>query len=239
MTEGPKLLEEALAAGATVETVFLDARDATEEQRALSERAARTGASVQELEPGVLGRVSDAVTPQPLAAIVTMLHVPLGSLPSDGLTVVCAGVQDPGNAGTVIRSASASGAGAVVFCEGAVDIYNPKVVRATAGTLFHLPVAAGTAVEEVLGHYGELGLPTVGTVVRGGLAHDDCDWTNPAVLVMGSESHGLPPEVGGRLDRLVTIPMDGAAESLNVAMAATVICFEAARQRRRARTGAA
>lgn len=232
VTEGPKLLEEALLAGAEVELVFLDAADATDDLRALAERAAAAGAAVRELAPGVLGRISDAVAPQPIAAVVAMVDRPLQSLPAEGLTVVCAGLQDPGNAGTVIRSASASGVGAVVFCEGAVDVYNPKAVRASAGTLFHVPLAVGPDAEEVLARYRTLGVTTIGTVVNGGVAHDDVDWTAPAALMLGSESQGLVEALEGRVDRLVTIPMAAGAESLNVAMAATVICFEAARQRR-------
>lgn len=236
VAEGPNLLDEALRAGIAVEAVFLDAR-AGAEDRERADRAGRAGAHVHELDAGVLARVSDSVTPQPVAAILAMVHVPLETLPADGLTVICAGVQDPGNAGTLIRSASASGSGAVVFCEGAVDIYNPKVVRGTAGTLFRVPVSAGPPAEQVLGHYQALGVPTVGTAVRGGRDHDRVDWTRPAALVMGSESHGLPASLHARLDELVTIPMERAAESLNVAMAATVICFEAARQRRASARG--
>lgn len=239
VAEGPKLLEEALRAGAGVETVFIDPAAAGGEHRALAEQAARSGASVREVDVGVLARVSDAVTPQPLVAVVAMVHVALPSLPADGLTVVCAGVQDPGNAGTVVRSAAASGSAAVVFCEGAVDIYNPKAVRASAGTLFHLPLAVGARPDEALGHYRALQVRTVGTVVRSGTDHDRLDWTRPAALVLGSESHGLPASLHDGLDDLVTIPMDRAAESLNVAMAATVICFEAARQRRAVERGAA
>lgn len=238
VAEGPKLLEEAMRAGAQIDVVLLDAGDATEDQRALADRAAGAGATVQELAPGVLARICDAVTPQPIAAVVAMVDVPLESLPSERLTVVCAGLQDPGNAGTVIRSAAASGTGAVVFCAGAVDVYNPKAVRASAGTLFHVPLSVGPDPDEVLDHYRTLGVPIIGTVVQGGIAHDEVDWTGAAALVLGSESQGLSPSIGGTLDRLVSIPMAGAAESLNVAMAATVICFEAARQRRHAEKAA-
>lgn len=237
VAEGPKLLEEALRAGAPVETVYLDGHAAGEWHRELAQRAAGAGAAVVEVEPGVLARACDSVTPQPVAAVVPMLHLPLGSLPLDGLTVLCVGVQDPGNAGTVVRSASASGSGAVVFCTGAVDIYNPKAVRASAGTMFHLPLAAGVEPAEALDQLGTRGVPRLGTVVNGGRDHDLVDWTRPAALVLGSESHGLPGSLDDRLDGRVTIPMHQAAESLNVAMAATVICFEAARQRRAAATG--
>ncbi|HET6963928.1 MAG TPA: RNA methyltransferase, partial [Acidimicrobiales bacterium] len=237
MAEGPKLLEEALRAGAPVEVVYLEGRAAGDRHREVAEAAARAGASVLEVEAGVLARACEAVTPQPVAAIVSMRHVALESLPLDGLTVVGVGVQDPGNAGTVIRSASASGSCGVVFCAGAVDIYNPKAVRASAGTVFHLPLAVGGEAGDVLDHLGARGVARLGTVVRGGRDHDGVDWTRPAALVLGSESHGLPGSLDSRIDGQVTIPMHQAAESLNVAMAATVICFEAARQRRAAGRG--
>lgn len=234
MAEGPKLLEEALRAGARIEAVYLDALAATEHHRGLAERAADGGATIVVLEPGVLDRVSDAVTPQPVAAVVAMGHRPLESLPLDELTVVCVGVQDPGNAGTVVRSAAAAGSGAVVFCTGAVDIYNPKAVRASAGTIFHLPLVAGARAEDVMDRLGARGVARVAAVARGGRDHDRLDWVRATGLVLGSESHGLPDAVKGRIDETVTIPMHPAAESLNVAMASTVLCFEAARQKRAA-----
>lgn len=239
VAEGPKLLEEALRAGTPVEVVYLEGPAAGDRHREVAEEAARAGAKVVEVEPGVLARACQAVTPQPVAAIVSMRHVALDSLPLDGLTVVCVGMQDPGNAGTVVRSASASGSCGVVFCAGAVDIYNPKAVRASAGTVFHLPMAVGADAGDVVDHLGARGVARLGTVVRGGRDHDAVDWTRPTGLILGSESHGLPGSLDTRLDGRVTIPMHQAAESLNVAMAATVICFEAARQRRAAARGAA
>ncbi len=239
MAEGPKLLEEALRAGTPVEAVYLEGASAGDRHHELAEKAARSGATILEVEPGVLARACESVTPQPVAAIVAMGHVALDSLALDGLTVVCVGLQDPGNAGTVVRSASASGSGAVVFCAGAVDIYNPKAVRASAGTVFHLPLAAGSEAAEVLDHLGARGVPRLGTVVRSGRDYDRVDWTRPTGLILGSESHGLPESLDDHLDERVTIPMHEAAESLNVAMAATVICFEAARQRRAVARGAA
>jgi TrmH family RNA methyltransferase len=241
VAEGATLLDEALQAGAPVEEVFVDPISATEAHWALAGRAAQAGASVHEVQPGVLDRVCDSATPQPVAAIVTMIDVPLESLALDGLTVVCAGVADPGNAGTVVRSAAASGSGAVVFSAGAVDIYNPKTVRASAGALFRIPVAAGDAHDAgaVLDHAGSRRARRVGALARGGRPHDEHDWTVPTALVLGNETHGLGDELESRIDAHVSIQMEGAVESLNVAMAATVLCFEAARQRRAGNKGAA
>ncbi len=242
MVEGPKLLAEALDAGAAVETLFVDA-DAGDPHRELAERAAAVGGRVLETAPGVLARACDATTAQPVAAVVQMLHRPLESLAPAGSSdpvVVCVGLQDPGNAGTVLRSAAAAGCGAVIFCAGAVDVYNPKAVRASAGALFHVPVAADAPVHEALEEVARWGLRRIATVVRGGRPYDRTDLAGPCALVLGSESRGLPAELAVRMDEQVTIPMASGSESLNVAMAATVICFEAARQRRaRADRGAA
>ena len=239
VAEGPKLLDEALRATARVEEVFLDAAACTPAHRELAERAKATGATVREVQPGVLDRVCDATSPQPVAAVVAMADRPLDELPLGGLAVVAVGLQDPGNAGTVLRSASASGVGAVVFCSGAVDIYSPKTVRASAGAIFSLPVAAGIEPEEVLDRLGSLGVARRAAVAQGGRPYDQLDWRGAAGLVLGSESHGLPGSLDSRIDEQVTIPMRPEVESLNVAMAATVICFEADRQRRSGDRGAA
>jgi TrmH family RNA methyltransferase len=238
VAEGPKLLDEALRAGAPVEDVYLD-QQGGDEVRDLAERARQAGAAVHEVAAGVLERACDAATPQPLAAIVAMGHVPLESLPSGGMTLVAVGVQDPGNAGAVIRSAAASGTRAVVFCTGAVDIYSPKTVRASAGAIFHIPITTGVGPADALRHLGDAGVARLATVARGGRDYSEVDWTGPCALVLGNESHGLPESAAAMVDGHVTIPMRPAIESLNVAMAATVICFEAERQRRSLARGAA
>jgi TrmH family RNA methyltransferase len=135
--------------------------------------------------------------------------------------VVLAGVSDPGNAGTVIRSAAAAGAAGVLVTPGSVDPTNPKVVRASAGALFALPVAT---VEDL----STLGLTTVGAVA-GGLSPDEVDLSGPVALVLGGEAAGLPEDE--LFDTEVALPLGGGVESLNVAMAATVLLYEARRQR--------
>lgn len=233
--EGPKLLAEAVRAGARIHAVYVDPSGASAPMTGLLEQAADAGAERFDLAPGVLSRVSDAVTPQPVAAIVAMVDVSLPALaaPAPDLAVVCVDVQDPGNAGTILRSAVAAGAQAVVFCAGAVDVYNPKAVRASAGAVFQVPLVTGPEPVEVLAQFGRDGLRRLTTVARGGVDYADCDLTEPTALVLGNEAHGLPPGVEEHVDASVSIPMVGPTESLNVAMAATVICFEAARQRRR------
>jgi TrmH family RNA methyltransferase len=143
-------------------------------------------------------------------------------------------IADPGNLGTILRSAEASGADLVVLTPGSVDPYNPKVVRSSAGALFHVPV-----VEATLDAVVASGLTTIGTTShdaadRTVLSHTEVDFSGRVALVMGNEAAGLPDEwsdSAGPIRRWVTIPHVGRSESLNVAMATTVLAFEAARQR--------
>jgi TrmH family RNA methyltransferase len=140
-------------------------------------------------------------------------------------------VSDPGNAGTLVRSGAAAGVGVINLGAGSVDAYNPKVVRATAGALFAVPIVEGRPTADVLERLGARGLRRVAAATRGGTSLDAVDLTGPLALVVGHEVDGL-----GRLpiDEAVTIPMAEGTESLNLAMAATVLCFEAQRQRRAA-----
>jgi TrmH family RNA methyltransferase len=224
-------LAEAVEAGARIVTVFVDRqRTGPAEQQVLD----RTGAEVLDVQPGVLERACDAVHGPPVAALVEMIDIPLDRLRQsrDHLILVCVGVQDPGNAGAIIRSAGAAGSTAVVFCSGSVDMYNPKAVRSSAGALFHVPVVAGAGAEEVLEELGRWGVKRMATVTAGGRDYSEVDLTQPAALVLGNEGQGLPAGVVSRSDEKVTIPTSDSAESLNVAMAATLLSFEAARQRR-------
>jgi TrmH family RNA methyltransferase len=229
VVEGAKLLSEALAAGVRIEAVYA-APGAPGE---LVDRAAGVGARIHELAPGVLERVAGTVTPQPLLAVVPYLDVDLDAVRGADLLVVCVDVRDPGNAGTVLRSAEAAGAGGVLFCNGSVDVYNPKTVRASAGSLFHVAVVAGIDAATALEQLGGWGLRRLGAVARGGVDYATVDLSRPTAFVLGNEASGLPDDLAtrGLLDGEITIPMTGRAESLNVGMAAAVLCFDAARQR--------
>lgn len=229
--EGAKLVEEALRAGAPLEAVYTVAGEEAE-VAAVADRAFAAGVRVFPLRPGVMERVADTVTPQPILAVASAAQRPLDEARGEGLVVVCVDVRDPGNLGTVLRTAEASGAGAVICCEGTVDVYNPKCVRASAGSVFHVRLAAGGKPVEVLERLGAWGLRRLGTTASGGTPYDRVDFRGPSALVLGNEASGLPADVAGLVDELVSVPMVGRAESLNVGMAAAVLCFEAARQRR-------
>ena len=194
--------------------------------------AVERGALRHDLAPGVLERVADAVTPQPVAAIVRRTAVKLDALRGAQFVVVCVDVRDPGNLGTILRVAEASGAGGVICCEGSVDAYSPKTVRASAGSLFHVPLVGGGDSLEVLDRIGRWGVYRLGTDAHSGTPYDRVDLTAPTALVLGNEANGLPNAVAEHVDATVTIPMAGRTESLNVSMAAAVVCFERARQLR-------
>jgi TrmH family RNA methyltransferase len=159
------------------------------------------------------------------------------ALPTPGpspLVVVMVDVRDPGNAGTVLRTADASGVNTVLFSGETVDPYNPKTVRSSAGSLFHVPFGVHEDPLDLARSLADAGYRTLATVVRDGVDYASVDWTHPTALFMGNESAGLSDAVLGAMTGSVGIPMDGQAESLNVGVATAVLCFEALRQRRQA-----
>lgn len=229
VVEGAKVLSEALAAGVPVESVYVGPGAAGDP---VAQQAFDAGARVYELAPGVLERVADTVTPQPIMAVVPFVDRTLDELRGADLLVVAVDVRDPGNAGTVLRSAEAAGAGGLLFCDGSVDVYNPKTVRASAGSLFHVPVVAGGDPVQVLQEMATWGVRRLATTADGGRDYAATDLTAPVAFVLGNEANGLPDDIEALVDERVTIPMVGRSESLNVGMAAAVLCFEASRQRR-------
>jgi len=233
--EGLNLLEEALKAATPIEAVYLDAGWSSDRLAALVARCYEQGARVFELEAGVLARVAGTVTPQPVIAVVGLPVFSLEDVRArhPRLVLVCVDVRDPGNAGTVVRSAWAAGVDALVCCEGTVDVWNPKAVRASAGAVLHVPVVPAGPAAEVLAELGGWGLARLGTAAEGGTDYATTDLTRPTAFVLGNEAAGLAlEELRPHLDGVVSIPMAAGAESLNVGMVAAVLCFEAARQRR-------
>ncbi|HVB93219.1 MAG TPA: RNA methyltransferase [Acidimicrobiales bacterium] len=234
VVEGAELLSVALEAGAAVESVYVAAEGRSNPAVAdVVARAYQRGARVFDLDPGVIERIADTVTPQPVLAVIGFVPATIEEVaPAASMLLVCADVRDPGNAGTVIRTAEASGVDAVVCCEGTVDPTNPKTVRASAGAVFHTPIVMGGEILAVVADLHQRGFTTVGTVVRGGADYTAFDWRQRVAVVLGNEASGLSDEVAAALEARVSIPMAGQAESLNVSVSAAVLCFEALRQRR-------
>jgi TrmH family RNA methyltransferase len=256
VAEGAELLRSALDAGVPVESVYVS--PAGGDDAAVQEvcrRATDAGVRVFPLASGVLERVADTVTPQPVLAVLPMLADPDPEdepAPDAGadsattpwppgpssLVVVLVDVRDPGNAGTVLRAADAAGASGVIFAAESVDPYNPKTVRASAGSIFHVPFAVRGDPAVVARSLTGAGFRTLATVVRGGEDYARLDWSVPTAVFFGNESSGLDPTLSAVLDGTVGIPMAGRAESLNVGVASAVVAFEAFRQRRGGGSGA-
>jgi TrmH family RNA methyltransferase len=244
VAEGAELVRCALEAGSPVESLYVS--PAGDDDRATQEvcrRASAAGARVFPLAAGVLERVADTVTPQPVVAVVPMLEEPppdadTWTAAPGSLIVVLVDVRDPGNAGTVLRAADASGSTAVVFAGNSVDPYNPKTVRASAGSLFHVPLAVREDPFDVGDGFAASGFRTLATVVRDGQDYAGLDWSVPTALFLGNESSGLEADLCAALAGTLAVPMAGRAESLNVGVACAVVCFEAFRQRRGGGAGA-
>lgn len=237
LAEGGKALSEALQVpGCLVEVFATPAAGA--EQAAL--RAAVEAAGIpwwSATEDAVAG-LAGAVTPQGLVAVCRFLDRPLADVldraPADAPVVVAANVRDPGNAGTIIRTADASGAGAVVLAGESVDPYNDKVVRSTVGSLFHLPLAVEPDPLAVIEQLRGRGFRVLAADGAGEVDLFDADalLAGPVAWVFGNEAWGLPEELARAADQRVSIPIPGRAESLNLATAAAVCLYASLRARR-------
>lgn len=196
-----------------------------------------TDVVVREIRDGTLAKVLDVVSPNSVVSVADIDPVTVDDLVELASQqhlplVVLVDVGDPGNVGTILRVAEAAGVAGVVIAGRSADPYAPKVVRASAGSLFRVPLAMTVDVDAVLDRLADAGSTTLAAAGGAGRAPDVLDLGGEFALVMGSEAHGLARGVIEACDETVSIPMAGAVESLNVAMATTVVLFEAARQRR-------
>jgi TrmH family RNA methyltransferase len=244
LVEGPQAVREALAvtgpAGeACVVEVF--ATYAAEGRHPdLLETASAVQAPWHAVGGDALAGLADTVNPQGVVAVCRFIDVPLENVIAQRprLVVVCADVRDPGNAGAVIRCADAAGADAVVLAGASVDPYNGKTVRATVGSLFHLPVVSGQPVDEAVTCLRDGGLTVLAADGDGSLTLDTLDdaaLARPTAWLFGNEAWGLPVRHAALADSVVRVPIYGRAESLNLATAAAVCLYASARAQRRGR----
>jgi TrmH family RNA methyltransferase len=237
LLEGAPSLREALDAGAVPRTVFATAEAASRDRELLA-AARAAGAEVRVVAAPLLAELAQTVHPQGLVAVVPSVVGSLDRLPaSPRLVCVLVEVGDPGNAGTVLRAADAFGADALVTTAGSVDLESPKAVRASAGSLFHLPVVAGAEWAALAAALRDRGLALVGADPYAPETVERAPLERPCALVFGNEAHGLPERVRADLDDLVRLPQYGRAESLNLAAAAAVLLYECARRQREAAYG--
>ncbi len=227
MIDGPTLVAEALSSDVEVRTIYAEPGAPVD----VLARAADLAVPVRSVASGALAKVTSPVTPQPMAAVASIPQQPDPSVLS-GMVIVLVGVADPGNAGTIVRLAEAAGASAVVSCADAVDPWNPKCVRASAGSLFRVPVLDAGTVDTCVSLLREAGMTLVACDAGAATFHDDADLTGDVAILLGNEAHGLLGGAHAAADLVVSVPMHGDVESLNVAMTGTILAFESARQRR-------
>jgi TrmH family RNA methyltransferase len=233
--EGPNLLEEALRASLRVTTVFV----AQGSEQLLEGFALPAETEVLLLPRELLDSALATETPQPVAALIeppawSWADVLGGANKTAPLIVVLAGLQNPGNLGTILRSAEAFGATGILSLPGTVSEWNPKAVRASAGSVFRLPLLAVSA-EDCFTRLRKASVKIWTTAVHGAEAADCIDLRGPVALMIGNEGNGVPQELAAQADGAVTIPCPGPVESLNAAVASSVLLYEASRQRRSAR----
>jgi RNA methyltransferase, TrmH family len=231
LADGPKAVEGALDRGCVVEVFATPA--ASSHHAALVAAAPRA----HEVDKRALASLSDSVTPAGIVAVCSFLDVTLDQLlvtPGVGLLAICAEVRDPGNAGTLIRTADALGADGVVLAGDSVDAYNPKTVRASVGSLFHLPLACEPDPAHAVRRAHDAGLTVLAADGGGELTLDAARdiLAGPVAWLFGNEAHGLSAALAAEADHRVRIQMSGRAESLNLATAAAICLHETARVRR-------
>jgi len=236
IAEGPHLAREALGAGAAIEFAVASPRlDRSAEGRSLRAAVAASRVPCLETSDATLDALQDVRSPQPIVLLVRRPAWPPGAGLAPGpplpLVVVLHALQDPGNLGTILRTAHAAGATAAFVCGEGADPYHPRAVRASMGAIFHLPLAAA-GVPELLAQLAEHGIAALAADAAGEAEYGACDLARPLALFFGGEGAGLPGDVLARMEQRVRVPLRPGVDSLSVGAAAAVLLFEAARQRR-------
>lgn len=233
IVEGIHLADEAHKAGLLDKVIYSDRVLRTEEGRDLVGLIA-SDIQIEQASDKIINFLSDVETPQGIIASARPKTADIGALfeVNDPLIVVACGIQDPGNLGTIIRTADAAGCAGVVVSKGSVDPYNDKVVRSSAGSIFHLNIVKYDDIIELVSALKRRGIRVISSVVGAERSHYEADFRKASAILIGSESQGLPADVRDVSDEFISIPMPGAAESLNAAVSCAVILYEALRQRR-------
>jgi TrmH family RNA methyltransferase len=227
LVEGAQAVGEALAEEGHLLSLFVE-----DDLDPLAARASQAGVTVDHVTDRVMQRLTSTITPQGVVGVAPFVDVELDALTPPTAVAVLHEVRDPGNAGTILRSADAAGAGGVVFAGSSVDAYNPKSVRASAGSIFHVPVVRDVATQDAIGGLRRRGFTIVAMDAHGEEDLFEAGVPSSPAFVFGNEAHGLPPAILDAADRRVRVPHAGRAESLNLAAAATVCLFEWVRRGR-------
>lgn len=236
VAEGVRLVEECKSANWPVQMcIYTEEAAARERTKAIIDRLSITSCRMIIVSEDIYNKISDTEQPQGIMAVIKKHKYGIEQLlaPQDkmSLFVVLDSIQDPGNIGTIIRTADAAGCTGVITLKGSADVFATKTVRATMGSLFHLPVIEGVSPTELIFTFKQAGIKLMATCLDQSQAYYRTDFNYPVAIILGNEGQGISPELISAADSRLIIPLIGQAESLNVAVAAGVILYEAVRQR--------
>ena len=233
-TEGIRSVGQALEAGAPIaEVIYSAGVFRLPGGGELMDRVFKAGLRTVEISESLFKHISDTENPQTVMAVIDIKERTMGDLPEsqDLLLVIADAIQDPGNLGTIIRTADAAGAKAVILLKGTADPYSPKVVRSTMGALFSIPVITQDDAAELFDRLRERGVRLIAASPEGGIAYWDADFSGSIAIIIGNEAKGISETVRECSDLCVALPMYGRAESLNAAVACGILLYKALEQR--------
>lgn len=233
-TEGIRSVGQALEAGAPIaEVIYSAGVFRLPGGGELMDRVFKAGLRTVEISESLFKHVSDTENPQPVMAVIDIRDCTLDDLPEaqDMLLVIADAIQDPGNLGTIIRTADAAGAKAVLLLKGTADPYSPKAVRSTMGSIFSIPVMVQCNTEELFCRLRERGVRLIAASPEGGTAYWDADFRGSIAIIIGNEANGISETAREYSDLCVALPMNGRAESLNAAVACGILLYKALEQR--------
>ncbi|MCI9065935.1 MAG: RNA methyltransferase [Lachnospiraceae bacterium] len=234
VVEGPKMFGEAPME--RIERVYLAQSAAAQMYEKYGDRL--SGLSCETVSDEVFVKMSDTKTPQGILCLVRQQHYNIEEILRENkekqmLFIILEDIQDPGNLGTIFRTAEAAGADGVIMSSWTADIYNPKTIRSTMGSVYRVPFFHVDQMEEAVRRLQKAGVAVYAAHLGGTAAYDACDYQKSTAFLIGNEAKGLREETAACADARITIPMAGKVESLNAAVASSILLFEAARQRRK------
>ena len=233
LVEGIRMFREVPAD--KLKEVYVSESFYKKERGLVDEIASKSRVRVEILSDNVFSHVSDTMTPQGVLCVVEQMNYSLESVLSNGVVphlMVLDNLQDPGNLGTIVRTAEGAGVTGIVMSKETVDIYNPKVIRSTMGSIYRMPFYYAEELLEAISEMKKRNISTYAAHLDGKNSYDEEDYKKPCAFFIGNEGNGLRDEIADAADIYIRIPMYGQVESLNAAIAACVLMFEAARQRR-------
>lgn len=231
--EGERFVEESLKEKVKILYIFVsDSFLATVSAFKILEKIHQNPCPIYQISDKLFQEISDTENPQGILAVMEMQNYALFDVVKENSFIVLLdSIQDPGNLGTIIRTADAAGASGIIYSKGSVDLYNPKVLRATMGSVFHLPVVYSENLSDTIRELKGKGVKLLAAHLKGEMPYFHEDLKGPVGIIIGNEANGISEEVACHADAFVRIPMDGKAESLNASVAAGILMYEVLRQR--------